>query len=188
MQGYFAIGAIVILIVMLIARVRLLKRRGIKAVRFGALDKSDYALPPVFVLFIYFILAEVFDWPRVSGVFFFESGFFRWVGVALCAAGLTLFLFSLLSFGTSFRIGIDNQKPDRLITTGVFAYSRNPIYTAFAALLLGIFLIFPNYIFFCYFVGAAVLFHRQVLREETFLLSCYGEEYAAYCKKVRRYL
>lgn len=38
------------------------------------------------------------------------------------------------------------------------------------------------------FIAACLLFHRQVLREEAALRVQYGEEYAAYCRKVRRYL
>jgi protein-S-isoprenylcysteine O-methyltransferase Ste14 len=33
-----------------------------------------------------------------------------------------------MSFGTSFRVGIDVEHPDKLVTTGIFAVSRNPIY------------------------------------------------------------
>jgi protein-S-isoprenylcysteine O-methyltransferase Ste14 len=74
------------------------------------------------------------------------------------------------------------------VTTGVFTFSRNRIYTAFAFILLGEFLIFPNWILLLYLVAALWLFHRQVLREEEFLRGHYGEEYAEYCRRVRRYL
>jgi protein-S-isoprenylcysteine O-methyltransferase Ste14 len=70
----------------------------------------------------------------------------------------------------------------------VFAFSRNPIYVAFASILLGQFLIFPNWILLVYIGAATWLFHRQVLREEEFLKQHYGQEYAEYCQRVRRYL
>jgi len=35
---------------------------------------------------------------------------------------------------------------------------------------------------------ATVLFHRQVLREEGFMRQQYGQEYAEYCRRVRRYV
>jgi protein-S-isoprenylcysteine O-methyltransferase Ste14 len=96
-------------------------------------------------------------------------------------------LASLVSFGQSFRIGIDQDHPDKLITTGVFAYSRNPIYVAFAFILLGQFLIFSNWILLVYLAAAIWLFHRQVLREEGYLQKHYGTEYTKYCRRVRRY-
>jgi protein-S-isoprenylcysteine O-methyltransferase Ste14 len=94
----------------------------------------------------------------------------------------------LISFGKSFRVGIDEEQPGALITTGVFAISRNPIYTAFGLVLLGIFLIYANWILLLYLIAGFWLFNRQVLREEDSLKKIYGDEYIEYCKKVRRYL
>jgi len=71
--------------------------------------------------------------------------------------------------------------------TGIFAFSRNPIYVAFAFILIGQFLIFSNWILLVYAGAAVGLFHRQVLREEEFLKRHYGREYLEYCHKVKRY-
>jgi protein-S-isoprenylcysteine O-methyltransferase Ste14 len=99
-----------------------------------------------------------------------------------------MLLWSLISFGQSFRVGIDTEHPDKLITSGVFAISRNPIYVAFALILLGQFLIFPNWILLVYVAAGTWLFHRQVLREEEYLQQHYGKEYSEYRNRVRRYL
>jgi protein-S-isoprenylcysteine O-methyltransferase Ste14 len=85
-------------------------------------------------------------------------------------------------------VGIDPDTADKLVTSGIFAVSRNPIYVAFALVLIGQFLIFPNWILLVYFGAAVWLFNRQILREEEYLKKHYGAEYAEYCKKVRRYL
>ena len=85
-------------------------------------------------------------------------------------------------------MGIDTDHPNQLVTTGAFAHSRNPIYVAFAFILLGQFLIFSNWILLLYLGAAIWLFHRQVLREEDFLKQYYGEEFIEYCEAVRRYL
>lgn len=103
-------------------------------------------------------------------------------------AGLVILLWSLISFRQSFRIGIDNDHAGKLIVNGVFAFSRNPIYVAFAMVLMGEFLIFPNWISLIYLVAAAGLMHRQVLREEDYLKGRYGKAYEQYCHRVRRYL
>nr|WP_280167657.1 isoprenylcysteine carboxylmethyltransferase family protein [Priestia megaterium]MDH3183453.1 isoprenylcysteine carboxylmethyltransferase family protein [Priestia megaterium] len=102
--------------------------------------------------------------------------------------GLVLFSLSIILFGKSFRVGIDEEKPGELITTGVFAISRNPIYTAFGFVLIGTFLILPNWILLLYVFAGVWLFNRQVQLEEKSLKKIYGEEYEAYCKKVRKYL
>jgi protein-S-isoprenylcysteine O-methyltransferase Ste14 len=54
--------------------------------------------------------------------------------------------------------------------------------------LVGQFLIFPNWILLVYTAAAAWLFHRQILREEEYLNKHCGAEYANYCRRVRRYL
>jgi protein-S-isoprenylcysteine O-methyltransferase Ste14 len=99
-----------------------------------------------------------------------------------------VFLLSVVAFGRSFRVGIDTSQPGKLATTGVFAFSRNPMYVAFMLILLGQFLIFSNPILLVYMVAAVWLIHRQVLREEDYLRKHYGQEYSEYCTRVRRYL
>jgi protein-S-isoprenylcysteine O-methyltransferase Ste14 len=39
-----------------------------------------------------------------------------------------------------------------------------------------------------YLVAGAGLFHRQVMLEEGFMRQHYGQEYAEYCGRVRRYI
>ena len=93
-----------------------------------------------------------------------------------------------MSFGKSFRVGIDTQHPKKLVTDGIFTHSRNPIYVAFGFILIGQFLIFPNWILLIYVAAGFWLLHRQILREEEYLRKHYGEEYAQYSRRVRRYL
>jgi len=155
---------------------------------FGRIDKSDFLIPPFALFYFYTVFAAAFNLPIISTQTFFRSEVVSWVGVLLCLAGLILLLLSLVSFGKSFRVGIDIDRPDKLVTTGVFAFSRNPIYVAFGCVLLGQFLVFPNWILLVYLAGGVWLFHRQVLREEEFLRKEYGDEYAEYCGRVHRYL
>jgi protein-S-isoprenylcysteine O-methyltransferase Ste14 len=155
---------------------------------FGNIDKTDFLIPPFAFFYFYTVFAAAFDLPIASNHRLFQSEAISWAGVILCFAGLTLLLLSLVSFGKSFRVGIDIDHPDRLVTTGVFAFSRNPIYVAFGFVLLGQFLVFPNWIMLVYLAAGIWLFHRQVLREEEFLRTHYGREYAEYCGRVRRYL
>jgi protein-S-isoprenylcysteine O-methyltransferase Ste14 len=185
---YLGALTIVLLLGMVLTRVFILRRQGIKAMKFGEIDKTDFLIIPFAFFYFYVVFAAAFNWPTVSRQEFFHSEMVSWVGVLFCLLGLLLMLWSLISFRQSFRIGIDTDQPDRLITDGIFAFSRNPIYVAFAIILIGQFLIFPNWITFIYIVAATWLFHRQVLREEEYLRGHYGEAYAGYCDRVRRYL
>jgi protein-S-isoprenylcysteine O-methyltransferase Ste14 len=188
MPRIFAAVTLLLLIASVLFRVWLMNRRGTKAMHFGDLDKKDFVIPPFALFYFYVVFAAAFSWPAVSRQEFFESETVSWIGVGLCLVGLLLMWWSLVSFGRSFRVGIDTDRPDQLITTGIFAYSRNPIYVAFAIVLIGQFLIFPNWILLVYLGGATWLFHRQVLREEAYLRTHYGLEYADYCRRVRRYV
>ena len=180
MPPYIAAFTIVLMLGMVLTRVIMLRRRGIKAMNFGKLDKTDFLIPPFALFYFYLVFAHTFHWPTPSRQVFFQSEIISWLGVFFCLAGLALLLWSLISFGRSFRVGIDTEHPDKLITSGVFAYTRNPIYVAFAFILLGQFLIFPNWILLIYTIGGTWLFHRQVLREEEYLKKHYGKEYTEY--------
>jgi protein-S-isoprenylcysteine O-methyltransferase Ste14 len=188
MTGYLAALAIVLLLGSVLTRVLLLRRAGTQAMHFGGLDKSDFLIPPVALFYFYTIFAAAFRWPLISRQVFFRADVIAWVGVALCFTGVLVLIASLVSFGRSFRVGIDVDQPDKLITTGIFAISRNPIYVGFALVLVGEFLVFPNWVPLVYLVAGCALFHRQVLREESFMRQHYSEEYAEYCRRVRRYL
>jgi len=188
MPGYLACLTIVLMIGMVITRVILLKKKGIAAMQFGKIDRTDFLIPPFALFYFYLVFAAAFHLPTVSRQEFFYSGLIAWAGVFFCLVGLGLLLWSILSFGRSFRVGIDTQYPGELITSGAFAFSRNPIYVAFALILLGQFLVFPNWILLVYTGAALWLFHRQILREEGFLKKHYGMDFAGYCKRVRRYL
>ena len=187
MQGYIAVFALLALATCVAVRSRQLKRLGIKAVHFGEMDKKDFLIPPVVLFYVYLIIANAFHFPKV-GELLAVGPVVPWVGAALCLFAPAVFLWGIVSFGRSFRVGLDEDTPGALISSGAFARTRNPLYVAFHMILCGVFLIFPTWIFFCYFVGGLWLIDRQVCLEESSLLKTYGQEYADYCNKVRRYL
>ena len=184
----FAAVTLVLLIGLVLGRTLVLRRQGIDAMHFGRMDRSDFVIPPFAFFYVYLIFAAAFDWPSPSRQQFFESAVSEWFGLALCGLGIGFFAWSLVSFGRSFRVGIDADKPDHLVMTGAFAVSRNPIYVAFAFILVGEFLVVPNWIVLLYLVAGVMLFHRQVLLEETYLRPHYGAAYEDYGRRVRRYL
>jgi len=188
MYKYFGSLTIVMLLGMVWVRILLMRSSGTKAMHFGGIDKKDYVIPPFAFFYFYTVFAAAFNFPIISRYEFFHSAMVSWFGVLLCFAGLLLMFMSLVSFGTSFRVGIDQDRPDSLVTTGIFAFSRNPIYVAFGLVLLGQFLLFSNWILLVYMVAAIWLFHRQVVREEEYLSRHYGQQYSEYCSRVRRYL
>ena len=111
-----------------------------------------------------------------------------WAGVLLCVIAVTGFALTLASFGDSFRVGIDENTSDKLITGGMFKISRNPIYVCLLIFFIGLFLVHRNIVIAVAFVLFALAIHRQILREEKFLSLHYGKEYEKYRNKVRRYM
>ena len=188
MPGYLAALALALCPLLVLIRLIMLRRSGTDAMHFGNADKTDFLIPPFALLYFYVIFAGAFGWPLVGAERFFSSETVSWIGAGLCFGGVLMVLLSLLAFGTSFRVGIDTDRPDKLITSGVFAISRNPIYVGFGLVLLGQFLVFPSWIPLIYLLAAVWLFNRQVLREEAFMREHYGREYAEYRSRVRRYL
>ncbi len=148
------------MMIMVIIRAKQLGKKGIKAFKFGKLDKKDFFIIPFALLFFYLIFSNVFDLPKL-GTKLFTNEVFSWIGVVLCTMGLVLFSLSIISFGKSFRVGIDEEKPGELITTGVFAIVVKSIYTAFGFVLIGIFLILTNWILLLYVFAGFLAFQSS---------------------------
>jgi protein-S-isoprenylcysteine O-methyltransferase Ste14 len=111
----------------------------------------------------------------------------RLVAAAILLAAPLLFAMALLSFQNSWRIGIDREQPPPLVTSGVFAWTRNPIYTAFDLIIIGAFLIHGRVIFLLFGIVLVLLVHGVVVREERFLEQQFGDVFRDYRQRVRRY-
>jgi len=83
MPHYFAALTVILLIGMVLTRVVLMNRQGIKVVKFGNIDKRDFLIPPFALFYFYIIFAESFPLPAVSSQEFFRSDFFPFVPVVL---------------------------------------------------------------------------------------------------------
>lgn len=75
----------------------------------------------------------------------------------------------------------------KLLTTGVYGYVRNPVYSAFLFIFTGALLFAANYLLLLLpilFWATLTLLMKQT--EEKWLFRQFGEEYALYCRKVNR--
>jgi protein-S-isoprenylcysteine O-methyltransferase Ste14 len=81
----------------------------------------------------------------------------------------------------------DNIRSNKLVTTGVYAYVRNPIYSAVLLVCTGAIIIANNlYLLVLPVIYWAFLTILMKNTEEKWLLNVYGDEYINYCKKVNR--
>ena len=78
-------------------------------------------------------------------------------------------------------------KENKLKTDGVYAWSRNPIYSGWWFLLIGI-LLFRHNLWTLPIIPLQWLILTVVLKntEEKWLLNLFGEEYRQYCQRVNR--
>jgi protein-S-isoprenylcysteine O-methyltransferase Ste14 len=109
-------------------------------------------------------------------------------GVIIIIMAIFLINFTLLAFNKSLRFGLHKNNLGKLVTTGVFGYSRNPFFASILSLFLGIALVFPSPFFVAIIVLSFISIHAFILKEEKFMRKHYGEEYEKYCQRVRRYL
>lgn len=112
---------------------------------------------------------------------------FKFGGIVLLVLGVAIYAMSLYVFRDSWRVGIDRERPGKLVTTGIFKYSRNPIYISVDLVMLGTFLLQGRLIFLILFICIAVTLHIQILQEEKFLIQTYGDAFLSYRSKVARY-
>jgi protein-S-isoprenylcysteine O-methyltransferase Ste14 len=79
--------------------------------------------------------------------------------------------------------------PDRLLTTGPYAITRNPMYLAWSAITLGVAFLL-NTVWLLLLMPLVLLYVHlvDVKREEKELAARFHQEYAAYRAKVPRYL
>lgn len=81
----------------------------------------------------------------------------------------------------------DIKRQDKLITTGPFSISRNPIYVGIIFLVLGFSLAIRSSLFFLVVV-LVIYFYKTTLVEENLLKKYFGKEYLKYKKRVPRFL
>lgn len=142
--------------------------------------------PPVWLLIgliVIFVVDQVFPVRRFTGE----------LPQALGSVSIVAGLLLLVLAGGLFKKADTEMIPFRevraLVTDGVYRFTRNPMYLGMALILLGTacttgtvagLLVTP--------VFMAIIEVRFIRPEEVMLRSIFGEEFEAYCSRVRRWL
>jgi protein-S-isoprenylcysteine O-methyltransferase Ste14 len=111
----------------------------------------------------------------------------RTAGAVLLFGGLVLLVTAQLDLGASWRIGIEEGARPGLVTTGLYRFCRNPIYLAFAIVMLGYTMLLPTLLSLIMLIATYGGFRQQTLREEEYLMRTYGEAYRDYTSRVGRF-
>lgn len=146
------------------------------------------ARPPLIVL-VTVLAALLLDYMLPRNYFATMAPLFRYVsgGIAL-AAGLVM----LGSAASRFReegTNIPTWEPAlALVTDGIYARTRNPIYVAFIWVLIGLSLLFTSGWLLNLLIPFALVMHfGVVLPEEQYLQQRFGAAYTGYKARVPRY-
>lgn len=112
----------------------------------------------------------------------------RFTGFCLGLLGDLIFLVSVLRMRDSWRAGIPKKSQTKLVTSGIYKFSRNPAFLGFDLHYTGVLLLYFNPLTVLFSLFAAVMLHLQILQEERYLTGVFGAPYEQYKKQVRRYL
>lgn len=117
----------------------------------------------------------------------FESDIVSYLGLLIITLGLVFFILSMSYMKESWRVGIDKSTKTKLVTLGIYRYSRNPAFVGFNLMFLGLFLTFPNMITLVIFLINSLATHTLILQEEKHLEEVFQREYLDYKDRTPRY-
>ncbi len=148
----------------------------------------ELKIPPVLVTAIFGVLIYLL-------ATFLPFGYFDFFGrrellFFLGALGILITgssIFQLVKSKTTVDPG-NPSKASRLVTSGMYKYSRNPMYLAML-LLLTVWVLHLGNAFNALFLAGFVKYMTkfQILPEEEALKKTFGKEYTKYCAAVRRW-
>ena len=113
------------------------------------------------------------------------------ISIFILSAGILIFVNPVLQFIKSKTTvnPIQFEEVNKLVTSGIFKYSRNPMYLGMLMIVLSTSIFYLN----IYSILTPILFilwinKFQIKREEEFLIEKFGDEYLSYKKKTRRWI
>lgn len=125
----------------------------------GLFTFAEYSLPPVLVL----------------------------IGIAVIPLSLWMFRRTHKALGRNWSVSLQLKDEHKLITEGIYARIRHPMYSAFWLWAIAQALILPNWVAgFAGIAGFGTLYLLRVGHEERMMLEGFGEEYRAYMARTGR--
>lgn len=146
---------------------------------------SYFGVGPIYVLLI-FILTVIAVY--IGKLKFFSFGIIQTMKTPLLIIGIVLIVLGIILWIQAVIISkIDkNIAENKLVTTGAYAWVRNPIYSAFTIVFIGVLCLQNNLFLFIFPLIYWLLFSIIVKKEEVLLEKIFGQEYLMYKSKVNR--
>ena len=111
------------------------------------------------------------------------------VGAALLGIGLLVMATGVVTFIRARTTVIPNRPARQLVTWGPYRFTRNPMYVGLTAAYLGLTCL-TNLAWPLVLLPAVIATMNVAIirREERYLNTAFGDAYAEYCRRVRRWL
>jgi protein-S-isoprenylcysteine O-methyltransferase Ste14 len=103
-----------------------------------------------------------------------------YVGLAVYAIGYCVVMVSLIDYRRA--------PADKMVTSGLYRYSRNPQWVGLVAVFVGTVLAVGGWLHLLLVLILITTYHFQILLEEDICTSAYGAKYREYMSRVPRYL
>ena len=113
----------------------------------------------------------------------------HWFGVAMIVVGVLIIIGPALAFLKANTTIIPFEDSSKLVVTGMYRYTRNPMYVGMVIILLGVAVLlgdlspFSMPILFVPIMNSRVIRHEEEMLEERF-----GDEYREMKKSIRRWI
>lgn len=125
----------------------------------------------------------------IKAAFIQPSHYNHYLGTIFFILGFTIMLSCIIGFAVKGYGTLSPADPTRrLVRSGLYKLSRNPMYLGVIMLLIGEAIFFQSIYLWLYSILIFLAFHFFILfSEEPRLRKDFGEEYGEYCNKVRRW-
>ena len=152
-------------------------------------NSAKVSFPPPLVFIGFLLIGTVID--RMAGLTGFGLPLSLQLLLAAAAGGPGIALI-VAAVGGFHKAGTPPQpwrKVTAFVSTGVYRFTRNPMYLGMAAIHLGLALTIDSVAALLLLPVAIIAIQTQVLaREEAYMTRTFGMPYSDYCKRVRRWL
>jgi protein-S-isoprenylcysteine O-methyltransferase Ste14 len=154
-------------------------------------DSPGVFIPPPLIYAAFFLLSFLLQgYFTIKRAFFFHSMAANIIGIIIVISGQVVFgIPALRQFFKTKNTVVLIKPANSLQTTGIYSMSRNPMYVGLLFIYLGMAFIFGNWWTLILLPLLIVLVtYRVIIPEERYLARAFGDEYADYKKKVRRWI
>jgi len=156
-------------------------------VRYSARDGREYVLLACSLsgLGIVPLIYVATGFPRFADYAFRPAQ--AYLGIVAFAAALWLLYRTHRALGRNWSVSLDLRDRHALVTTGIYAKVRHPMYASFWLMALAQLLFLPNWVAGpAGLVGFGTLFFGRVRREEEMMIGAFGEQYRDYMRRTAR--